>query len=177
MGVVAHSPPNFKATQASFGDSFGPGPIHKYAGTPPPGMASGGSGFIGSLNGLNQAVYSYGGCMIFAAFMAEMRHPMDFWKSLLIGELFIYVVYMFFGLFVYSFQGQYAFNPVMQGLSPYSWQTATNIMNLITGLIAAALYGNIGIKVLYVEVFQEILNFPPLTVSRGKILWAVLVPI
>lgn len=42
--------------------------------------------------------------MIFAAFMAEMRHPMDFWKSLLIAEVFIYVVYMFFGIFVYSYQ-------------------------------------------------------------------------
>lgn len=42
--------------------------------------------------------------MIFAAFMAEMRHPMDFWKALLIGEVFIYVVYMFFGIFVYSYQ-------------------------------------------------------------------------
>jgi hypothetical protein len=36
--------------------------------------------------------------------MAEMRHPMDFWKALLIGEIFIYVVYMFFGIFVYSYQ-------------------------------------------------------------------------
>ena len=37
-------------------------------------------------------------------------------------------------------------------LSPYAWQTATNIMNLVTGLIAAALYGNIGLKVVYNEV-------------------------
>jgi hypothetical protein len=65
----------------------------------------------------------------------------------------------------------------MQGLSPYSWQTATNIMNLITGLIAAALYGNIGLKVLYLEVLQDVFGFPPLTVRRGKFLWAALVPI
>jgi hypothetical protein len=78
MGVAANSPPNFTATEASFGKEFGPGPIHRYAGTPPAGMASGGDGFVGSLNGLNQAVYSYGGAMLFFAFMAEMRHPMDF---------------------------------------------------------------------------------------------------
>lgn len=64
----------------------------------------------------------------------------------------------------------------MQGLSPYKWQTACNIMNIITGLIAAALYGNIGIKVAYVEVFQELLGAPPLTTKRGKILWVALVP-
>jgi hypothetical protein len=139
-------------------------------------MASGGSGFVGSLNGLNQAVYSYGGAMLFISFLAEMRHPWDFWKGILCADIFIYVVYMFFGLFVYSYQGQYAFNPVMQGLSPYNWQTATNIMNIITGLIAAALYGNIGIKVAYVEVFQELFHAPPLTSKSGKWLWVALVP-
>lgn len=122
MGVSANSAPNFVATQASFGDSFGPGPIHRYAGTPPAGMASGGSGFVGSLNGLNQAIYSYGGAMLFIAFLAEMRNPFDFWKGLLCADIFIYICYMFFGLFVYSYQGQFAYNPVMQGmLSPPSF--------------------------------------------------------
>ena len=65
----------------------------------------------------------------------------------------------------------------MQGLSPYNWQTATNIMNIVTGLIAAALYGNIGIKVAYVEVFQELLGAPALTTKAGKMLWVAVVPI
>ncbi|PQE18786.1 transmembrane amino acid transporter protein [Rutstroemia sp. NJR-2017a WRK4] len=177
MGVAANSPPNYDTVEKSYGPNFGPGPVHRYAGTPPAGKASGGDGFVGSLNGLNQAVYSYGGAMLFVAFLAEMRHPWDFWKGLLCADIFIYVVYMFFGLFVYSYQGQYAYNPVMQGLSPYNWQTAANIMNIITGLIAAALYGNIGIKVAYIEVFQGLLRAPPLTSKAGKILWIGLVPL
>ncbi|KAM7187541.1 Transmembrane amino acid transporter domain containing protein [Rhypophila sp. PSN 637] len=177
MGVAANSLPNFKATMASFGEAFAPGPILTFAGTPPAGLASGGSGFIGSLNGLNQAVYSYGGCMVFAAFLAEMRHPHDFWKSLLIAEAFIYCVYLFFGIFVYSYQGQYTFNPAHQGLSIYGWQTAGNIILLVSSSIAASLYGNIGLKVLYIDVLQEVFNFPPLTATRGKYLWAGLVPI
>lgn len=176
MGVVANSPPNYATVQASYGDAFGPGPIHRYAGTPPNGAATGGDGFTGSLNGLNQAVYSYGGAMLFISFLSEMRHPWDFWKGILCADIFIYVCYLFFGLFVYSYQGQYAYNPVMQGLSPYNWQTATNIMNIVTGLIAACLYGNIGIKVAYVEVFQELFNAPPLTTKAGKLLWVALVP-
>ncbi|TGO66012.1 hypothetical protein BOTNAR_0070g00130 [Botryotinia narcissicola] len=176
MGVVANSPPNYATVQASFGDSF-TGPVVRYGGTPPSGKATGGDGFTGSLNGLNQAVYSYGGAMLFVAFLAEMRHPMDFWKGLICADLFIYLVYMFFGIFVYSYQGQYSYNPVVQGLSPYNWQTAANIMNLITGLIAAVLYGNIGIKVAYIEVFQGLFNAPPLTTKSGKILWITMVPL
>lgn len=177
VGVVVHYPPNFRATQASFGNDFGPGPIRTFAGTPPSGFASGGTGFVASLNGLNQAVYSYGGCMTFIAFLAEMRHPMDFWKGLLCGQLFIYCVYLFFGIFVYSYQGQFAFNPVMQGLSPYGFQTATNVLNVISSLIAAALYGNIGFKVIYIDVLQNLLGCPPLTARRGKFIWAASIPV
>ena len=48
--------------------------------------------------------------MIFVEFMSEMRRPMDFWKAMACAQLFISIVYMFFGLFVYSYQGQYVLN-------------------------------------------------------------------
>jgi hypothetical protein len=44
----------------------------------------------------------------------------------------------------------HSFNPSFQGVSVYGWQTAGNIITLICGLIAAGLYGNIGIKVRYI---------------------------
>lgn len=113
MGVAANSEPNYAAVEASYGETFAKGPIHTYAGTPPAGMATGGSGFVGSLNGLNQAVYSYGGAMFFIAFLAEMRHPWDFWKGLLCANIFIYVCYMFFGIFVYSYQGIFNSSPIV----------------------------------------------------------------
>ncbi|ORY61708.1 amino acid transporter-like protein [Pseudomassariella vexata] len=174
MGVDANNPPNYKAVEASFG-LVNDMPITTYAGTPP--ITSGGIGFMATINGLNQAVYAYGGALLFASFMAEMRHPLDFWKGLLIAQVFIYCVYIFFGIFIYSFQGQYTYNPVHQGMVLFRYQTAGNIMFLITGWIAAALYGNIGLKVVYIEVFQELLGFPPLTDKRGKIWWAVMTPI
>lgn len=177
MVLMAKDPPNFIVTAHAYGPTFGPGPIHTYAGSPPPGMASGGTGFVASLNGLNQAVYSYGGAMLFISFLAEMRHPMDFWKGLICAELLIYFCYMFFGIFVYSFQGQYTFNPIVQGLSDFKWQTALNALQLITGLIAAVLYGNVGMKVAYVEVFEKLMGFPPLYTTAGKFWWAGLIPL
>lgn len=48
--------------------------------------------------------------MIFVEFMAEMRRPMDFWKAMAYSQVFITLVYMFFGLFVYAYQGQYVIN-------------------------------------------------------------------
>lgn len=45
---------------------------------------------------------AYSGALIFVAFMAEMRHPMDFWKGVLLAQAFICFVYLLFGLFVRS---------------------------------------------------------------------------
>lgn len=168
MGVAAHSAPNFQAAFNSY--SIPKGPVIRYSGTPP------GTNFVTALNGLNQAVYSYGGSMVFCEFMSEMRRPADFWKSMICGQALVYCCYVTFGMVVYSFQGQFAFNPAMQGLSPYKWQTGTNVMFLFSGLIAACLYSNIGIKMIHSNVLQELLHAPPLTSTKGKILWVGLVP-
>lgn len=46
---------------------------------------------------------SWGGALLFVAFLAEMRHPMDFWKGLMCAQFFICIVYIFFGVFVSHF--------------------------------------------------------------------------
>lgn len=184
MGVAAHTDPNYAAAQgASAGAALGGSlvmpdangnqlPVMTSAGTPPSD-----NGFVGSINGLMQAVYAYGGAMLFTEFMAEMKRPRDFWKGMIFAQLFIYIVYIFYGCFMYGVQGQYAVNPSYQGISPYNWQTAGNVISFISALIAAGLYGNIGIKVLYNNILIDFFNAPPLTVKSGKIIWAIVVPI
>jgi amino acid permease len=75
-----------------------------------------------------QAVFSYGGAMVYCEFMSEMRRPFDFWKALLVAEAFIFSVYIFFGVYVYSFQGQYVINPANQGMSMRGPLVAGNIL-------------------------------------------------
>lgn len=47
-----------------------------------------------------QAVFSYGGAMIFPEFLSESRRPRDFLKGMWAAQLFIYVMYMVYGLFM-----------------------------------------------------------------------------
>lgn len=183
MGVIAHSPPNYRiSVLGSAGgvvapDSIKPGdngvypPIKHYNGLPNP------HSLIGSLNGLMQAVYAYGGAQLFVEFMAEMKRPRDFIKAMWGAQFFIYTVYLVYGCFVYYYQGQYSYQISYQGVSPYGWQTVGNVLAIISSLIAAGLYGNIGIKVIYNNVFMDLLRAPPLTTKAGKILWAAIVPI
>jgi hypothetical protein len=145
IGVSANSSPNFKAMLGSyggagtpFGDTNFPNgtiesaiPVRTFAGTPPLGYASGGTGFLGTYQGINTIIYSYGGAMLFFNLLAEMRNPWDFWKGMLCADIFIYVVYMFFGLFQYAYQGQYTNSQSYQSLNPYNYQTAGNILSVI----------------------------------------------
>jgi hypothetical protein len=83
-----------------------------------------------------------------------MRHPMDFWKAMLCAQLFISVVYIFFGAFVshscfrhvhkialmifqtYNYYGQYAYSSITQVVQPLSLQVLSNVLGLITGWLA-----------------------------------------
>ena len=169
MAIVAHTKPNYVAANKAY--KIDPGPLITTAG-PPAGV-----GFEGQVVGLMQAVYSYGGAMLFVEFMAEMKRPFDFWKGMLCAQVFIYIVYMFFGIFVYSYQGQYTLIIAYQGISNYAWQTTANALGLTSGLIAALLYGNIGIKVVYNNLLMELFKFPSLGTKAGKLAWVIVVPL
>lgn len=84
-------------------------------------------------------------------------------------------IYVFYGLYVYSFQGQFTLPVAFQGVSKYSWQTVGNAINLVSTVIAGGLYGNIGLKILYVNVVERFLKGPPLLTRRGRWCWTALV--
>jgi hypothetical protein len=154
-----------------------PTAIKTFAGPPPDAYQQQAFGFAGQFNGVNQMVYSWGGALLFVAFMAEMRHPWDFWKGMLCAQLFIGIVYIFFGAFVYSFYGQYSASNIGNVIQPLHLQQVNNILGLITGAIACLLYFNIGMKTVYIEVFQEVFHFPEITTKKGRWLWFALGPI
>lgn len=100
--------------------------------------------------------YAYAGANMFVEFMNEMKNPREFWKSQLCAQIIIMFCYMLYGALMYYYQGQYVANPGNQGLSIYSWQTVGNVMNLFTGMVAAAMYGNVGLKVIYITIAHEV---------------------
>ncbi|KAI0484034.1 transmembrane amino acid transporter protein-domain-containing protein [Xylariaceae sp. FL0804] len=182
MGVIAHSEPNYPISSlGSAGSAIDATLITPdQNGVYPPIQHSAGlptDNLVGSINGLLSGVLAYAGAQLFVEFLAEMRRPRDFYKAMWGAQLFIYVVYVIYGCYVYYFQGQYTFNPSFQGVSTYAWQTVGNVLSLIAGLIAAGLYGNIGIKVFYNNVLVDIFGAPMLVEKPGKLFYAALVPV
>ncbi|KAF8591690.1 hypothetical protein K439DRAFT_1401786 [Ramaria rubella] len=166
MGAVAHSAPNFAAAlQQNFAQQ---GPVVTSAFIHLP--------FKPQVVGVMQMVYAYGGAMLFVELMAEMKRPFDFWKGMVSAQLIIVTVYMLYGVFVYAFQGQFTINPANQGISGFGLQTAVNIIQLISAVIAAGLYGNIGLKVvIYFNIVQDIFKGPVLVSRGGRIIWTGMV--
>lgn len=151
-------------------------PVMTFAGEVPNQYQMQAYGFAGVFNGVDSMVYAYSGAILFVAFMAEMRHPMDFWKGMICAQAFICFVYILFGAYVYSNFGQYSYTNIFQVIQPYSLQTTSNVLSLLTGFIACVLYFNIGMKTVYIEVFQEVLHFPPIATKRGRWMWYSLGP-
>ncbi|OAP65406.1 hypothetical protein AYL99_01378 [Fonsecaea erecta] len=183
MGVMAHSPPNYAiSVLGSAGSAVNATTITPDKnGVYPAIMHYGGlpdsSNFVGAINGLMSGVFAYGGAQLFVEIMAEMRRPWDFIKAMWSAQFFIYSVYLIYGCYVYHYQGQYSFTIAYMGLSPYGFQAACDMLVVVSGLIAAGLYGNIGIKVLYNQVLQELFHAPPLTSKPGKYLFSAIVPV
>jgi hypothetical protein len=138
-------------------------------------VSGAGDMFQSQLNACMNIVYSYGGALVFIEFMSEMKRPWDFWKGMACAQIFIFSVYLIFAMVVYHYQGQFVINPANQGISDYGWQTATNIVNLVSALIAAGLYGNVGIKCLYASVFERFFKWPSLESKYGRLIWSIFV--
>ena len=163
--TYANLPQNYAAAKAAYGTSRGPVVVQTFATYP----------FYERINGVMNIVYAYGGATIFPQIIAEMRRPMDFLKAFSIAQAIIFFVYVFYGLFVYSYQGQFTLAVAFQGVSKYSWQTVGNVLNLIATIIAGGLYGNIGLKIAYVNIVERFLKGPPLMSTRGRFCWSALV--
>lgn len=103
-----------------------------------------------------------------------MRRPRDFWKSALCAQFFCFFMYMLFGLVCYLKQGQYS--SILPGLDFQNNQLilANNIIGLISTMVAAVLYGNIGVKVFYENVLRAYFKAPSMmTSNKGRLLWSI----
>ncbi|GAA5932683.1 hypothetical protein JCM1841_006937 [Sporobolomyces salmonicolor] len=168
MGFIANSAPNYVAAAAEYGIPAGPNvPTRVVAVVSQPIFAQ--------VNGVFNMVFAYGGAMIFPEIMAEMRRPRDFIKGMAAAQLLIFTCYLLYGVFVYAYQGQYTLALAYQGVSGYAGQTIGNVLALITGIIAATLYGNIGLKVFYINIIEGLFRGPPLMSRMGHMIWIPLV--
>src|ERR1700743_3462713 len=104
--------------------------------------------------------------------MAEMRDPKEFWKSFALAWSIIVAIYMTFGLYIYSQQGQFTYIPAVQGIGSYVPRTVGNSLNIVVHIVAAAMYGNVCLKSLYYPIVVDRFCGPQLESRRGHLVWS-----
>jgi len=114
------------------------------------------------------------GSVLFVELMAEMRNPKEFWKSFALAWSIIVAVYMTFGLYIYSQQGQFTYIPAVQGIGSYVPRTVGNSLNIVVHVVAAAMYGNVCLKSLYYPIVVDRLHGPRLESPRGHLVWSLM---
>lgn len=127
------------------------------------------------VQGVQLAVFAYGGAMIFPEFMAEMRRPRDFWKAAACAQFFCFAMYMLFGIVDYSFQGNYASILPTLDFDNYPLIIGTNTLSIYSTIVAAVLYGNIGCKVFYENVLRAYFKVPSMLSKQGRVIFSVTV--
>lgn len=108
MVLVARLPPNYTAA-IGIDRTLSPGPVVTQAII----YNSGNTWFTDQLT---ECMNAYGFALVFVEFMEEMRRPWDFWKGMVAAQVFIFVVYLLYGLFMSSQQRQFVINPANQGI-------------------------------------------------------------
>lgn len=168
MAAIIKYGPYIAGAQASYGTAY---PYNNQ-----PVMTAGiiSNDITNKVNGLMNMVFAYGGAMIFPELMAEMRRPWDFWKGMISAQALISSVYLVYANVVYAYQGQYVLGQSYNGIDKYSFQTVCNVLAMLSGTIAAALYGNVALKVIYVNTVQTFLKGPALNSPRGRVIWAAI---
>jgi len=124
---------------------------------------------------VSNIIYAYGGATMYVELMSEMRNPREFWKSLFCAEFIIIGMYFLFGLFFYSEMGQYTQNVPQASLANEGARDAANVIGLITGIVAAVMYGNVGLKVVYYQIVVDLCKGPQLPTRKGTVLWSCMV--
>lgn len=82
---------------------------------------------------------------------------------------------MLFGLICYLKQGQYSSILPSLDFDNSKLILANNIIGLITTMVAAVLYGNIGVKVFYENVLRAYCKAPPMITTKGRWYWTATV--
>ena len=105
----------------------------------------------------------------FTKFVSEMKQLRDFWKGIICDQTFIYLVYRIYGCFLYAYQDSIPLNPPFEDYQTIRCRQFVTFSAFLSALIAAGLYGNIGVKVFYNNVLIEFVAALLMTNTRKLI--------
>ncbi|WWC59839.1 uncharacterized protein I303_102401 [Kwoniella dejecticola CBS 10117] len=116
-------------------------------------VAIGSPTFVPGLTAAINLLACYGSTPTFLPVVAEMRHPKDFIKSLLVSQIFLAASFLSFGLTLYFYCGQYVASPSLGSAGDTIEKIAYGIA-LFGLLMTSVLWAHIAAKFLMVRILK-----------------------
>ncbi|PLB39871.1 transmembrane amino acid transporter protein-domain-containing protein [Aspergillus candidus] len=109
--------------------------------------------FVNAFTAVTNIVFAYCGHAAFFGFIAEMKDPRDFPKSLAMLQGFEIVFYTIAAAVIYRYAGQGVASPALGSTGPILQKVAYGIA-IPTIVIAGVINGHVAIKNVYVRLFR-----------------------
>lgn len=166
LGFIGHSEPNWENAESILG--IPRKAIFTYGITP-------GQSLVDRVVAVTNISFVFAGSIVFPEVISEMRRPWEFWKSMIVAQSIILIVYLIYGNYIYSNQGQFSNSPAVFGVSNISAMKGLSFMTFITGFIQNIFYGHISCKIVYKNYMPMIIKTIKLESKRGLLLWILTV--
>lgn len=166
LGFIGHSEPNWENAESILG--IPRTAIFTYGITP-------GQSLVDRVVAVTNISFVFAGSIVFPEVISEMRRPWEFWKSMIVAQSIILIVYLIYGNYIYSNQGQFSNSPAVFGVSNISAMKGLSFMTFITGFIQNIFYGHISCKIVYKNYMPMIIKTIKLESKRGLLLWTLTV--
>ncbi|KAG0690276.1 hypothetical protein C6P40_003390 [Pichia californica] len=166
LGYIGHSEPNWGNALSVLG--IEKGIIETFGITPDQSL-------MNKVVAICNISFVFAGSIVFPEVISEMRRPWEFWKSMCLAQILILVVYLIYGNYIYSYQGQFSNSPAVFGISNINALKGLSFMTFITGFIQNIFYGHISCKIVYKNYMPLIFKTIKFKSKRGLLLWSITV--
>ncbi|KAJ8071255.1 hypothetical protein OCU04_001589 [Sclerotinia nivalis] len=109
--------------------------------------------FPSAFNSISNIVFAYGGHVAWVSFIAELRDPREFPKSLILLQTVDISLYVVAALVIYRYAGEDVASPALNSNSPIIRKIAWGIA-LPTIIIAGVIFAHVTVKYVYLRVFS-----------------------
>lgn len=166
LGYIGHSEPNWKNALALLG--IEQGTIETYAITPAIPL-------VYRVVAIANISYVFAGSVVFPEVISELKRPWEFWKSLIVAEGLILIVYLIFGNYIYAYQGQFSNSPSVFGVSDLKAMKGLSFIMFITCFCQSLVFGHVSCKIVYKNYIPIIIKTIKFDSKTGLLLWVIVV--
>ncbi|CAD6443494.1 2aff8189-a9bb-4faa-ac46-9fb42892a93f [Sclerotinia trifoliorum] len=109
--------------------------------------------FPSAFNSISNIVFAYGGHVAWVSFIAELRDPREFPKSLILLQTVDISLYVIAALVIYRYAGEDVASPALNSNTPIIRKIAWGIA-LPTIIIAGVIFAHVTVKYVYLRIFS-----------------------